>query len=199
MDFENEIVKTGGLDQFGQPYAGNAERTLHTGLEFSGVARLFDGLDLAGNLTWSRNRFVKFTEFVQMESDDGVAVVGLSRDGNPIAGSPDWLSNLRLSYRRWGATVALDFKFVGKQFTDNSNDTWADGSSANGARVVDPYKMLGLTASYQLPPRTGLKGLSLGAEIHNLLNEKILLAGYGDDNFFPAAPRSFFLRVHYEH
>ncbi|MEK7729929.1 MAG: TonB-dependent receptor, partial [candidate division KSB1 bacterium] len=44
MDFKDEIIKSGRLDRFGQPVTGNAERTLHTGLELQAAAQLMPAL-----------------------------------------------------------------------------------------------------------------------------------------------------------
>ena len=192
MDFRNEIVKTGGIDQFGQPYYGNAARTVHTGIEVDGVVRILPGLDLAANATWSVNRFLEFDEYVEGRE------APISRSGNPIAGFPDLLANARLSYRFRGAHAAIDVKYVGRQYTDNSADTFDDGTPAEGAKVVDPYTLLNLSLGYRFPARGPLRGMLVSGEVNNLLNSRVLLYGLGEDNFFPAATRNFFVRLQYE-
>ena len=37
MLFENEIVKNGKVDRFGQPITGNVDQTTHTGVEISSM------------------------------------------------------------------------------------------------------------------------------------------------------------------
>ncbi|MEE2754947.1 MAG: TonB-dependent receptor, partial [Candidatus Latescibacterota bacterium] len=81
MDFQDEIVKNGQLDQFGQPITGNAESTRHKGVEISAAFRLSDTFTVNGNLSMSRNKFRNYTVF-----DSGTPV---SYDGNRIAGFPD--------------------------------------------------------------------------------------------------------------
>jgi iron complex outermembrane recepter protein len=46
MLFDDEIVPSGGLDQFGVPRTGNAERTRHMGVELEAEAIVADGLTL---------------------------------------------------------------------------------------------------------------------------------------------------------
>jgi iron complex outermembrane receptor protein len=63
MEFMDEIVKSGQVDRFGQPITGNADRTRHIGIELSGKVQLTDRLDIAANVTVSRNRFVSHTDY----------------------------------------------------------------------------------------------------------------------------------------
>lgn len=190
MDFQDEIVKTGGLDQFGQPYYGNADLTRHMGVELEGAVQVLEGLELTGNVSYSQNRFIRFTEYL----DNGQAV---SRDGNPIAGFPDLLGNLRASYRWGGLMAAVDARYVGDQFTDNSADTLDDGTSAQGIGRVDAYTLLNAQLAWT-PRQKPLRGLTLSAELQNLTDARVLMAGQGLDNFFPNAPRAFYFQVQYE-
>ncbi len=52
MLFNDEIVKNGKVDRFGQPITGNMERTLHQGIEVSAQLTLNDnfGIFLKCNL-----------------------------------------------------------------------------------------------------------------------------------------------------
>ncbi len=40
MIFDNEIVKNGQVDRFGQPITGNVDQTIHKGIELSGNANI---------------------------------------------------------------------------------------------------------------------------------------------------------------
>ncbi|MCZ7613182.1 MAG: TonB-dependent receptor [Ignavibacteriaceae bacterium] len=56
MLFNNEIVKDGQVDRFGQPTTGNVDRTVHLGAELSGILKLFDDkVELFGNVSLSKN------------------------------------------------------------------------------------------------------------------------------------------------
>ena len=59
MSFKDEIIANGQLDRFGIPVTGNAERTLHQGIEASGSAHVLDGLEVSANATLSKNRLVR--------------------------------------------------------------------------------------------------------------------------------------------
>ncbi len=89
MEFTDEIVKSGQIDRFGQPITGNAERTRHIGVEVSGRIPLTPALEFNATATASRNRFVRHLNY-----STGSPV---SLAGNPIAGFPDFMANVRLT------------------------------------------------------------------------------------------------------
>ena len=56
MLFNDEIIKSGQLDRFGQPVRVNVDRTVHAGVELSFISRFFKNrFELIGNGTFSRN------------------------------------------------------------------------------------------------------------------------------------------------
>ncbi|HET6567789.1 MAG TPA: TonB-dependent receptor, partial [Rhodothermales bacterium] len=196
MDFHDEIVPSGGLDQFGVPRTGNADRTRHVGLELEGFVRPLPGLDARANLTLSRNRFIHFTEYVTGLDGNTVPAV---RDGNPIAGFPEQVASVLLSYTRAGATLSLDGKYAGRQYVDNSGGTGLDGESHRNLSV-DPYVLLNASVRYAFPQQSAFHGIELAFDVNNVLNQKVLL--YGDvgaagPQFFPTATRHIFASIRY--
>ncbi|MBD3408795.1 MAG: TonB-dependent receptor [Ignavibacteriales bacterium] len=191
MEFEDEIVPSGGLDVFGQPRVGNAERTRHVGVELSGATRLARGFDLSANLALSRNRFVEFVEYDADENNESVA---FERDGNYIANAPELIANAALSYATGRYAFEARASHVGEQFVDNTQSP--DEPIDEDARV-DPYTLLDFSASYEIPYFRPTTTLSL--EVNNLLDSKVLLNGFGRDNFFPAATRNYFLKLRVEY
>jgi iron complex outermembrane receptor protein len=184
---DDEIVPSGGLDQFGVPRTGNAERTRHLGGEAEGSVRLARGLDLSGHLTLSSDRFVRFDEFAF--AADG-SVVTLDRGGNRIAGFPSRSGYVALSYARGGFTARLDATHAGSQPVDNSG--------GGGDLQVDAYTLVGAGASWRLPGR--LAGVELSVEVLNLLDDEVLLSGNSSafgPQFFPAATRHAFFLARY--
>lgn len=192
MDFRDEIVPSGGLDQFGVPRSGNADRTRHVGLEMEAAVRVLRGLDVFANATLSRSRIVRFTEY----DDAGTPHV---RDGNPIAGFPEQIANVGLRYRVAGFTAALDAKYAGRQYVDNAGGRDADGTK-NPDLEVPPYMLLNASLQYAFGQRSPFDGLRLSLDVNNVLDEKVLLygnVGYGAPQFFPAATRHVFFGVRY--
>lgn len=174
MDFRDEIVKNGQLDLFGQPVTGNADRTLHSGVEVYGAARLSKKLLFNANVTISNNTLREYSIF-----QDGREI---NLDGNPIAGFPDLLANTRLSYRGKRFDMSLTAKFVGEQFTDNT---------ANQSRRVSPYTVMNASSAYDIGSLIGRSGLRIQLHVQNLFNTLYITHGEGD-SFFPAADRQIF-------
>lgn len=188
MEFWDEIVPSGGLDQFGVPRTGNADRTRHLGLEIEAAVSPTPSLSLFGNATISRNRFVSFTEYV---TDAEGNTEALDRDGNPIAGFPERIANVGVRWRFAGWTARLQGRFAGEQFIDNS------GAEAGEAFRVDPYVLV--NASVQYEPGS-LEGLRIGLDVNNVLDSKVLLygnVGPTGPQFFPTATRHVFVGVSY--
>ncbi|MFQ5627966.1 MAG: TonB-dependent receptor domain-containing protein, partial [bacterium] len=180
MDFRDEIIKKGGLDRFGQPITGNADHTVHRGVELSGEMQILPQLFLSGNFLASKNELKSYRIF---EFGGETTVL----DGNPIAGFPNTLGNLRLAWAWQRLYVSLILKYVGKQYTDNFK---------NEENSVDVYEVLNFSMRYDLG-KLGFRGLTIQARVNNLLNKKFLAHGEGVD-FFPAATRNGFVSLQYE-
>ena len=178
-----DSVKSGGLDRFGQPITGNAESTLHLGLELSGTATVLPGLDLDVNALLSRSRLARH---IVWETDPATgAPRALVLDGNRIAGFPERIANARLTWRGSGVTVGCGWKYVGDQYTDNFQ---------NEAHKVDPFSVVNLTAGYRTPALLGVRGVDLRLSVENLFD--VLYAQSGEaDQFFVGAERSIFFDI----
>jgi iron complex outermembrane receptor protein len=202
MTFWDEIVPSGGVDQFGVPRTGNADRTRHVGLELEGALRLRPDWTLSGNAMLARTRFVDFTEYRTV----GGRARALERDGNPIAASPEQLANLRTAYTWRGLRAGLHLQAVGRQYVDNSGGRAAsvqDGElvlEPDDALTVDPYALLNASLTYEAPSSTPFAGLRLQLTVHNLLDAHVLRHGFrgvGGPRFYPAAPRHAFAELRY--
>ncbi len=197
MDFRDEIVPSGGLDQFGVPRTGNADRTRHMGIELEAAARILPGLNAFANATFSRNRIVEFIEYVTLPD---FSIAPMDRAGNPIAGFPARSGNLGVTYEYGGLTFRADTRLAGVQYVDNGGGSTADGTEQDNLKV-DPYALVSTTVQWEFSDRSVLSGLMLSLDVNNVLDSKVLLygnAGFGDSQFFPAATRHIFLRAQYK-
>lgn len=175
MEFTDELIKSGQVDIFGQPITGNAKRTRHLGVEIEGAAALTQQFSVGGNVSLSRNRLVRYAAF----DDDGVL---RTLDGNHIAGFPDVLCNLRLTYRAGSFIGSMTAKYVGEFYTDNFE---------NASNKNDAYTVCNVELSYGFPHVAGL-ALELHGDVQNLFNRYYFMSGEGDA-FFPAAERNYVL------
>lgn len=179
MSFNDEIIKSGQLDRFGQPVTGNAEKTLHQGIELSIVANAMASLEIQANATLSKNRLEKYTVY------QGSMPVSL--DGNTIAGFPDFLGNARITYRNGGFLFSLSIQHVGEFYTDN----FQSSNNPNPARTVDAYTVVHGWISYKLPIQPLGQELEVRFQVNNLFNKYYAAHGEGGE-FFPAADRNIF-------
>jgi iron complex outermembrane receptor protein len=182
MEFTDELIKSGQVDIFGQPVTGNAERTRHIGIEVEADAALTSAFTLKGNLSFSWNRLVKHRVF-EDESGNGLAEP-LHLDNNPIAGFPDILGNIRLTYRNDPLTVSLLGKYVGPFYTDNFE---------NEKNKNDAYSVFNADILYILSTVLDTE-VSLRGEVRNLFNTLYFMSGEGDA-FFPAAERNYIVGI----
>jgi iron complex outermembrane recepter protein len=181
MDFQDEIVKKGQLDRFGQPITGNAEQTLHQGVELQVGALITPCLKVDANATFSNNELKKHTVF----DGDGEKI---DLSGNPIAGFPNSLGNVRLTLNKWNLQSSLAMQYVGKFYTDNFK---------NEENTVDAHTVLHAMLGYGIKNIMGLSGVQLQLHIQNLLDKVYITHGEGD-SFFPAAGRHAFVNVNFE-
>ncbi|HHE54988.1 MAG TPA: TonB-dependent receptor [Caldithrix abyssi] len=181
MNFKNEIIKSGQLDRFGQPITGNADRTRHQGVELSTRLQLTPKWHFSFNFTKSENKLVSYKVY-----DWSGQATDLS--GNKIAGFPDVIANGRLTYnwRNWYAS--LQWRYQSAFYTDNYQ---------NEHNKVDAFDMLNLDFRYHFKLFGNTK---LTAQLHvaNVLNKKYLAHGEGQE-FFPGAPRSYFVNFQIEY
>jgi iron complex outermembrane recepter protein len=177
MEFTDEIVRSGQVDRFGQPITGNADRTRHYGLELSGSVLAPAGFEVAANATVSRNRFVRHTDYS--------TGAGITLDGKPIAGFPDLLANLRLTWRGGPAAVSCSGRYQGKLYTDNFK---------NDNNTVDPFFVVNAWASYRIGGASAMPSLEIRLQVNNLFDA--LYATYGEgEQFFVGAERNAFLNL----
>ena len=197
MMFKDELVPSGGLDQYGVPRTGNADRSRHLGWELDGSIRVSKALQIAGNVTVSKNSYVDFIEFVTLpDYSTGLA----DRSGNTIAGFPSQNGNLSVLWTKNEFFSSIQTAFVGKQYIDNSEARDLGESRTNTDLTVDPFVLVDASFGYTFKRTSAFKGLVLRLDVNNVLNDRILTFGqvsFGSGEFFPAATRHVFLSAKY--
>ncbi|MDZ7723341.1 MAG: TonB-dependent receptor [candidate division KSB1 bacterium] len=186
MDFDNEIVPTGGITDDGYPIYGNADRSRHRGIEFDARAYISGDVTLAGNFTWSDNTFIDYTEYLW--NDDYTGYDAYSRDGNTISGFPETMVNLSASRTFGPLYLSVHGQHIGRIYLDNSETEQLS---------ITPYNVVNATARLQLPEFSGVN-LLLSVHVNNVLNEKYEVSGYawgGSGYYIPAALRNVFVSL----
>ena len=200
LDFRDEIVPNGRIGLLGVPITGNAARSRHRGVELEGGWAHPSGLELSGNLSLSRNRFVEYQEFV-----DSTTVNDYS--GNAIAGFPDRIANVTVGYRKRGAHAALTVNETGRQYLDNSEDNRKSpvlrAAPGYQKKLIEEHAVLNALLSFDLVEIAGFKPLEarrvlLEFRAMNLTDLRYEAAGYTYAEvpyFYPSATRNFFVSL----
>ncbi|MCB0811275.1 MAG: TonB-dependent receptor, partial [Flavobacteriales bacterium] len=166
MDYTDQLVLTGELNDVGAALRTNVPMSYRTGIELTWAAQLTQRLLWKGNATWSRNRIRNFTEFVD-DWDSGEQLT-FTYGETPIAFSPDWIAGSELGFTFWKkaehgrADLTLVTKYVGGQYLDNSG---------SDARKLDAYLVNDLRLNASLQKLFGIPQVDVNLTVRNVFNE----------------------------
>ena len=190
MNFKDEIIPYGGVDDEGNPIRGNADETVHRGVELSLKTHLPYNLLFSGSFSYNDNYFEKFIMY-EYDWDTG-ETIELDFKDKKIAGFPDILASGRLSYKTEPLLISAQIQHVGKQYLDNTE---------NEDRTIDPFQVVNAFVIYKLTKLFGKSDIELSFRINNILDKEYETAGYYDpwggpdwndaNYYFPAAGRNF--------
>ena len=189
MIFENEIVKNGKVDRFGQPITGNVDQTTHIGAEVSAVIKLFNELEIFGNASYSKNKITTGKYFIgDTESID--------ISDNSISGFPEFLSNIGVQHNFKSLFLKLNGKYVGRFYSDNFDSNLNQyllsypGFVDYSDNVNDSYFVIDFYGSYEFNLFNGLTNSKVYIQVNNIFDNLYSAYAIGKE-FFPAAERNF--------
>lgn len=162
MDYKDQLVMTGALNNVGAPIFTNSGKSYRLGLEVDAQIQLHEKLILQPNVTLSQNKNQDF--YFQR---DGV----LTNLGNTnIAFSPEIVGGGNLTFLPV-KNLQLTWlgKFVGKQYMgniDSENSTLSD------------YTVLDFNVNYDWKINKGIESIVFSGLLNNFLNRKYESNGY---------------------
>jgi iron complex outermembrane receptor protein len=190
MQITDEIIPYAGqVDDNGYPISGNADKTLHQGIEISAKLATTANLTFSGNVSVNDDHF---EDYIEYGFDwDAWEAVDLDRSGNRIGGFPAMLANYGVTYRYYPASFGLYGRFVGEQFLDNSE---------NDERKLDSFHVIDLIGSVDIGDEFGIGSMILSGRVNNLFDTKYSAAGYievddGEPRYMVGAERNFFVSI----
>lgn len=174
MDYKDQLVLTGELNEIGEPLAANMPDSYRMGVELMAGIRTNFGLSWNINATWSKNRIQNFTETLYENEDVSGAHWEINHGDTPIAFSPDFLVNNTLSYRWKSWEASLQSQYVSKQYLNNAcqEDQTLDAYFVSNLRLAYTFKL----------PFT--KEITAGLTVFNLFNEEYENNGYAGSGFY---------------
>lgn len=175
MDYKDQLVLTGELNEIGEPVAANVPDSYRMGIELMAGVNLKCGFQWNINATWSRNRIKNFVETIYGYDDNWNALpsVQINHGTTRIAFSPDFMLNNHFGYSYKGFEASLQSQYVGKQYMSNMNIE---------AHRLDAYFVsnLNLAYTFKLPK---LKSVTVGCTIYNLFNEEYENNGWASSDY----------------
>ncbi len=202
MLFNNEIVKQGQVDRFGQPITGNMKGTIHYGAELVFDYKINPNFELVLNGSLSKNYISKGVSYASYTdpSTGNSTVLNLDLTNNAISGFPKATFNgiLKINYEKFFAQLSA--KFVDEFFTDNYGTKLGEFNRLYPGLInysdnrVDAYFVTNLFASYEFPWQPFAKQLRFYFQVTNLFNNLYASNGIGKE-FFPAAERNLLIGV----
>ncbi|MGV3502217.1 MAG: TonB-dependent receptor [Adhaeribacter sp.] len=201
MDYYNQLVLTGQLNDVGAPLRTNIRDSYRAGIELAGLVHLQEFAQLSSTLTLSRNKIRNYRETVY-EYDPDYNVTGVQENEyreTDISFSPNVVSSHQLEVLPLpGLRAALLYKTVGRQFLDNTSSQ---------DRQIAGYGVMDLRLRYLLRPGF-LREAEIALLLNNVLNKKYVNNGYtfseqyaGDPGrydynyYYPQATRNFLVSL----
>lgn len=173
MDYKNQLVLTGEMNEIGEAVAANVPDSYRMGLELMAGMKLKCGFQWDINATISKNRVKNFTETLYEWEDASSEAWNIERGNTPISFSPSFILNNRFAYSYKGLEVALQSQYVSKQYMTNAK---------RNDQVLDAYFVSNLNMGYTFKlPHT--KSITVGCTIYNLFNEKYENNGFAGGGY----------------
>ena len=197
MLFDDEIVKDGQVDRFGQPTTGNVDRSVHLGAELSAIVKFFDDrFEVFGNATFSKNTIDEGKHFIDAEN-----YIDLS--GNRITGFPDFLANFGVTFQQSGVYLRLTGKYVGQFYSDNYDKNLKSylirypGFVSYSDNVNEAYFVSDIFMSYEFSLLNSLTPWKVYFQLNNIFDNLYSAYAIGKE-FFPAAERNWLAGIQVE-
>jgi len=196
MNYENQLVLTGALDDVGSPIRLNSVKSYRAGVEIESGFKVSEKINLAGNLSLSENKNIDYVSKFNGEL--------INFGDTDISYSPSFISSVAINYSpNSRLDLSLLNKHVGEQFMSNNGSSFSK---------LDSYSVVDLNFRYTFDELNLFDQLSINLLINNILSAEYVSNGYyytyddtwTDENmtttiegtgYYPQATRNFLLGV----
>ena len=162
MNYKNQLVLTGALDDVGTPVRENSGKSYRKGVEFESAYSLNKKFVFSGNLSLSKNKNIDY-----ISNFDG-QVINLG--DTDISFSPELISSLNVSYTpKQNLNINLLYKYVGEQFLSNTESS---------VSKLDSYMTTDINIIYKFESPKYFSEVIITAMINNIFNKKYVANGY---------------------
>ena len=196
MNYENQLVLTGALDDVGSPIRENSGKSYRAGIEIESAFKVSEKINLAGNVSFSENKNLDYVSRFDGEL--------MNLGDTDISYSPSLTSSLAINYSpNSKLDLSLLNKHVGEQFMSNNGSSFSK---------LDSYSLTDLNFRYTFDELYLFDELSINLLINNLFSAEYVSNGYyytyddtwTDENmittiegtgYYPQATRNFLFGV----
>ena len=169
MDYKDQLVLTGKLNEIGEPLSENVPESYRLGAELSFGLKTRVGFSWDISATLSRNRVKDFQEVLPVNEYDadgnwiGSRNEVVDHGETHLAFSPDYTFVNIFRYTIKGFETFAQTNFVSKQYMSNAGQEDC---------TLDTYCTTNLALSYTWKNLRAIKGLTVGCTVYNLFNAK---------------------------
>jgi len=195
MDYNNQLIPTGELNDVGASVKTNVANSFRAGAEIQLAYQITKQFKWEANYTYSINQIENFDE-VLYDYTNGFDVVINNYKNTSMALSPNHIAKSIVSYSPINnLEFALITNVVSEQFLDNTtnNNRKIDGFITNDLRLLYNKEFL------------GLKNVGVSLLVNNIFNELYSSRGYTysyiyvstitRNHYYPQATRNFLLSL----
>ncbi len=161
MNYKNQLVETGKVNNVGMPIMINVDNSFRAGIELVAGWRPADYFNWNFNVAVSQNKILNFTEYV--DNWDSWTQESADLGTTDIAFSPNLVLKNSFDVKVHPTVeIALQTRYVSRQYIDNTS---------NLSRSIDPYLVSDLIINFT-PVLKQMKNLSVYFRVNNLFNEE---------------------------
>ena len=160
MDYKNQLVLTGNINDVGSAIMANVDNSYRTGIELSSGLKFTDNLQWNLNATFSKNKIKNFTQYVDNWDTWGQDVSNLGE--TDLAFSPNIIANSLITYSIKNFSVKFISNYVGEQYIDNTSSK---------ERKLDAYFFNNIKIDYGFKTKL-IKNINLSLMVNNIFDEE---------------------------
>lgn len=191
MDYKNQLVATGKINNVGEPIMTNVAESYRVGVELSTGAQLIESVRWDFNIALSKNKITNFVMHIDNWDTWEQETVELGTTNLLL--SPNTIANNTLTYTPFSNfNIGFISKYVSRQYIDNTSHEY---------NSIDPYFVNDIKLSYSFSS-SFFKVVRLHLDVQNIFSEKYETYGwvynymYGGergviDGYFPMAGINF--------
>lgn len=176
MNYKDQLVLTGDLDNVGDPIRMNVDKSYRAGIELQAGYKFSDKLRIDANATFSKNKIDAFDYVIYDTQYDPVTfdtvsyeAVTTAYEDTDISFSPNVIAGGTVTFSPVkNLNLGLISKYVGKQYLDNTS---------SDSKSMDAYFVNNFNASFKLHP-SWMKEIAFSLLVNNIFNKKYVSNGY---------------------